>query len=238
VDVWFSKKSACGIALAGFNVDFLKERANGSLLASAHLYFQVRLKRLKEVIHTMPKSQDLKTTAQQIAIEDYGEVLTGVTELLEMARRTAARATNALMTVTYWEIGRRIVECEQGGKGRAAYGQTLLVRLSNDLKARFGRGFGVDNLELFRAFYMAYPEAHSALMQERNSESSIRILPGTLDMKQNSESLFRKFSRSQISEIFPLPWTHYARLIRRTRSPEARAFYESEALRGGWTITR
>lgn len=168
----------------------------------------------------MSKQQDMKASSQQITIAGYGEVLTDVTELLEMARRTAARATNAVMTVTYWEIGRRIVKCEQGGKERAGYGQALLVRLSNDLKSRFGRGFGVDNLELFRAFYIAYPQDQSAFVQEKNSESSIRILPLARDAKQNSESLFRNFSRSQILEIFPLPWTHYARLIRRTRSPE------------------
>jgi hypothetical protein len=47
---------------------------------------------------------------------DYDEVLSGVVELLEQARRAAARAVNAIMTATYWEIGRRIVEHEQGGE--------------------------------------------------------------------------------------------------------------------------
>jgi predicted nuclease of restriction endonuclease-like (RecB) superfamily len=184
----------------------------------------------------MPKLQEMESSAPLIAIAGYGEVLIGVTELLESARRTAARATNAVMTATYWEIGRRIVVCEQGGKERAGYGQALLARLSNDLKARFGRGFGVDNLELFRAFYLAYPPEHLAALQEKKSESSIRIFPVSSDVKQNSESLLRNLSRGQISAIFPLPWTHYARLIRRTRSSESRAFYETEALRGGWTV--
>lgn len=61
------------------------------------------------------------------------------------------------MTATYWEIGRRVVEYEQGGKERAEYGETLLKRLAGDLSARFGRGFGVDNLQRFRLFYLAYP---------------------------------------------------------------------------------
>lgn len=184
----------------------------------------------------MTKRQNVKTASQQIAIADYSEVLTGVAELLESARRTAARASNAIMTATYWEIGRRIVEYEQGGKERAGYGQALLARLSNDLTVRFGRGFGVDNLELFRTFYLAYPPEHLTSVPEEKSESSIRILTIATDAMQNSESLFRNLNRDQISEIFPLPWTHYARLIRRTRSPEARAFYEAEALRGGWTV--
>ncbi|MBU6490040.1 MAG: DUF1016 domain-containing protein, partial [Burkholderiales bacterium] len=78
---------------------------------------------------------------------DYGAVHGDIIALLETARRTAARSVNALMTATYWKIGRRIVEFEQGGAGRASYGQALLKRLSSDLSAQFGRGFGTDNLE-------------------------------------------------------------------------------------------
>jgi hypothetical protein len=52
------------------------------------------------------------------------------------------------MTATYWEIGRRILEFEQGGKKRAAYGEELLDKLATDLTARFGRGFSVTTLEL------------------------------------------------------------------------------------------
>nr|MBA3585828.1 restriction endonuclease subunit S [Gemmatimonadota bacterium] len=70
--------------------------------------------------------------------------------LLDQARRTSARAVNAIMTATYWEIGRRIVEHEQQGKARAEYGEALLERLSRDLTARFGRGFSVNNLESMR----------------------------------------------------------------------------------------
>ena len=56
-------------------------------------------------------------------LRDYDEVLSGVVELLEQARHTAARAVNAIMTATYWEIGQRIVEFEQGGEARAGYGE-------------------------------------------------------------------------------------------------------------------
>src|SRR5689334_23109716 len=72
---------------------------------------------------------------------DYDTILSGMVELLETARHTAARAVNSLMTATYWELGRRIVEIEQGGKRRAEYGEQLLERLAEDLTKRFGRGF-------------------------------------------------------------------------------------------------
>jgi hypothetical protein len=60
------------------------------------------------------------------------------------------------MTATYWEIGRRIVEFEQGGKVRAEYGERLLARLSQDLMGKHGRGFSERNLEQMRAFYLGW----------------------------------------------------------------------------------
>src|SRR5438876_9942905 len=97
-----------------------------------------------------PKAISLKPAVE------YGGLIGGIAELLEAARRNAARTVNALMTATYWEIGRRIVEFEQGGKDRAGYGEQLLDQLSVDLTSRFGRGFGRRNLFQIRAFYLAY----------------------------------------------------------------------------------
>ncbi|MCO6459547.1 MAG: hypothetical protein J5I93_29895 [Pirellulaceae bacterium] len=57
---------------------------------------------------------------------------------------------------TYWEIGRRIVEFEQGGEARAEYGAGLLKRLGKDLTARFGRGFSERNLRQMRAFHQGW----------------------------------------------------------------------------------
>jgi DUF1016 N-terminal domain len=84
----------------------------------------------------------------------YDDVLAGVSGLLESARHAAARSVNSIMTVTYWEIGRRIVEHEQGGKNRAAYGERLIQRLSYDLTKRFGRGFSAVNLKQMRKFFV------------------------------------------------------------------------------------
>jgi hypothetical protein len=61
----------------------------------------------------------------------YDGVLQGIVELLNAARSTAARAVNSVMTTTYWEIGRRIVEFEQGGRERADYGEQLIRRLAD-----------------------------------------------------------------------------------------------------------
>lgn len=89
-------------------------------------------------------------------LASYDTVLKDVAELLESARRASVRATNAVMTATYWEIGWRIVEFEQSGAKRAKYGEAILRRLSNDLILRFGKGFGLTNLKQFRKFYLTY----------------------------------------------------------------------------------
>jgi hypothetical protein len=87
----------------------------------------------------------------------YGVIQAAIVLLLEAARRAVARSVNAVMTATYWEIGRRIVEFEQGGADRATYGDALIERLAKDLTQRFGRGFSRQNLGQMRAFYRAWP---------------------------------------------------------------------------------
>ncbi len=88
----------------------------------------------------------------------YDGLLSSVSELLEQARRMSARALNAVMTATYWEVGRRIVDFEQEGQSRAGYGDTIIAQLSLDLTKRFGRGFGSVNLSQMRKFYRLWPE--------------------------------------------------------------------------------
>ena len=80
-----------------------------------------------------------------------------IATLLDESRRYAARSVNAILTATYWEIGRRIVEFVQEGEARAGYGDEVLERLSEDLTKRFGRGFSRQNLQLFRQFYVFNP---------------------------------------------------------------------------------
>jgi predicted nuclease of restriction endonuclease-like (RecB) superfamily len=134
-----------------------------------------------------------------------------------------------VLTATYWDMGRRIVEFEQAGSKRADYGEELLKRLSQDLTKQFKRGFSVDNLELMRLFYLSYPP-------ELISESLTRKFKITPHKKRKSESLTRIFSFEELSMIFRLSWTHYVHLIRRVQNNDARTFYEKEVLRGGWSV--
>jgi hypothetical protein len=157
----------------------------------------------------------------------YDAVLADVVGLLDEARRTSARAVNAIMTATYWAIGRRLFEEEQGGRTRAGYGEELVEKLSRDLSARFGRGFGRRNLFQMRAFYLAYAE----IVQT----ASAQLEPSPEGRKVQTASALSRSTVGGPAIRFPLPWSHYVRLLGVVR-PEARRFYEAEALRGGWTV--
>jgi predicted nuclease of restriction endonuclease-like (RecB) superfamily len=168
--------------------------------------------------------------ALAVRARDYADVLDDVASLLVASRTTAARAVNSLMTSTYWLIGQRIVEGEQRGRGRADYGDQLVERLSRDLTARFGRGFGRRNLFQMRAFFLERREIVQTLPAQSGAGEKVQTASAQLArVATSSEQLLRWGTAT-----FPLPWSHYVRLLA-VKNPNARSFYESEALRGGWT---
>jgi predicted nuclease of restriction endonuclease-like (RecB) superfamily len=81
-----------------------------------------------------------------------------IKRILADARQKAYSAVNVAMLEAYWQIGKRIVEQEQHGEDRAAYGEAILKELSKALTAEFGRGFSYANLRNFRQFYLTYPD--------------------------------------------------------------------------------
>jgi len=169
----------------------------------------------------------------------YDAMLSGVVGLLEQARRSSARAVNTIMTATYWEIGRRIVEYDQAGKKRAGYGEDLLRILSLDLSARFGRGFSRQNLQRFREFYLSKPhERICSTVSSISEKESVRpICPTSSGISGGSiiQTPSGQLTVNEIAECFLLPWSHYVRLLS-VDNQEARKFYEAEALRGGWSV--
>lgn len=171
---------------------------------------------------------------------DYSAVRADIVALLDAARRAAARSINAVMTATYWSVGRRIVEFEQGGQERAGYGDALIVSLAADLSARFGRGFSRQNLQQMRQFYLVWPpETILQTPSAKFAAARIRQTPSG----ESSETAIRPTVSGEFTDppalahAFPLPWSAYVRLLS-VKNPQARAFYETEALRGGWTIAQ
>lgn len=86
----------------------------------------------------------------------HADVYANIKMLMENARTDVAKQVNNILVKTYWEIGRIIVEDEQGHSDRAGYGKTLLKDLSKMLTKEFGRGFSVSNLQFMRRFYQEY----------------------------------------------------------------------------------
>jgi predicted nuclease of restriction endonuclease-like (RecB) superfamily len=157
--------------------------------------------------------------------ENYDNIRTGIVELLKAARSAATRNVNSIMTATYWEIGRRIVQSEQAGEKRAEYGEVLIQRLAEDLSDSFGRGFGARNLAQMRSFYLAWSE--EKILQTLSAKSSTTILFN--DIEDRTSTI------SALASRFALPWSAYVRLLS-VKRPEARSFYETEALRSGWSV--
>lgn len=152
---------------------------------------------------------------------DYHNLALGISHLVEQARLKAAQSVNAIMTATYWEVGRRIVEHEQGGRERAQYGEALLEHLSAELSRRFGRGFSIRNLRQMREFYLSYPP--TKIRQTVSAELESRNRRGEKPPLKN------------LMQALPLSWSHYTLLLS-VKERNARDFYETEALRGGWSV--
>ncbi len=89
--------------------------------------------------------------------EPISGLLDALRTLIHQARQRALRAIDTVQVQTCWEVGRHIVEFEQGGETRAAYGKRLLSRLAETLTRDFGKGFDDRNLRNMRAFYLAFP---------------------------------------------------------------------------------
>ena len=165
----------------------------------------------------------------------YHDVLADISELLEQARRSAAKAVNSLLAATYWEVGRRIVELEQGGKARIEVWrrtrQTPLSRSHREARAgllpkksRANEGF------LSRLGNLADTVCHF------RGKSQGLTFHGPAGPRESADSVCASSPpKVSLLRTFPLAWSHYSRLLA-VDDIDARAFYEAEAIRGGWTV--
>ena len=87
----------------------------------------------------------------------YLDLLQQISDTYTQGRLRAVQAVNTHITQTYWQVGRQIVEFEQGGKARATYGKALISKLASDLSLRHGKGFSRTNLVYMRLLYIRYP---------------------------------------------------------------------------------
>lgn len=141
--------------------------------------------------------------------------LEDISEIIAQAKKNAKTAVNLTMVYAYYEIGRRIVEKEQQGKSRAAYGTQLLKVLSDYLTEEYGKGYSAENLKLMRRFYVVYS-------QDQIGETAF--------------TQFKDLPTVSTGRRFYLSWSHYLKLMRISNIDE-RHFYEIESVKNGWSIT-
>lgn len=158
-------------------------------------------------------------------------------ELIRSARQAIVRSVDLIQVLTNFEIGRRIVEHEQGGSKRAAYGKGLLKELSTALTTEFGRGFSRSNLQNMRKFYLAYA---ARLPEKCQTPSGILPLSPKSQMASGDSDggalpQIWGTASAEFKSPFKLSWSQYVFLVS-IESPDERSFYEIEAAISGWTL--
>lgn len=111
--------------------------------------------------------------AKLVRTKSESELFEHISALIEESHRHVAKAVNTAMVYTYYHVGQYIVEFEQCGNYRAAYGKGVLDRLSARLTERFGRGWSVETLTKSRKFYHVY--AISSAPQTKSGNESNRL---------------------------------------------------------------
>ena len=141
--------------------------------------------------------------------------LENVSEILAQARKNAKTAVNLAMVYAYYETGKMIVEEEQHGQNRAAYGKQILQELSKYLGEKYGKGFSTTNLRQMRNFYMVYSQDQ---------------------IQQTLSAEFDNLPAVSTGRKFYLSWSHYLKLMRIDNVDE-RHFYEIESVKNDWSFT-
>lgn len=209
------------------------------------------------------KRQPVRKAAKAVTAKRPASLYKRVQGILEQARDTAARSVNTAQVVANWLIGREIVEDEQSGARKADYGKRVLQELSGRLQRKYGNGYSVDNLELFRRFFLNYPsllgnEISDAVRRKSSGapdheggtthhavrDGSGEPLPAKAGAIPHaprgiSDALRRKSGNAgqtwQPGRLNTgLSWTHYRTLLR-VEKPQARSFYEIEAVANAWS---
>jgi predicted nuclease of restriction endonuclease-like (RecB) superfamily len=157
-------------------------------------------------------------------IQKQTNLYNSIKTLIENAKIQIIRKVNTTIILTYYEIGRIIVDDEQNGKHRADYAKEILLKLSKQLTKQFGKGYSVTNLEYIRKFYKIYV---NRIPQSLVGESE--------KLRSNAKSQIPQSLIDEFKFPFMLSWTHYIQLLKIENNDE-RDFYEIEAVHGNWSV--
>jgi len=174
---------------------------------------------------------------------NYSDLITTLSELNQSAQTGAIKSVNRFLVLRNWLYGAYLVEYEQQGEDRAAYGTGLLERLAKDLRARGVKGLGVSILRLTRRFFELYPQIRQSAVTESVATGGLQIRQSlitelaTLEKSPSvmGESEPRLPSLLPASKVSEFSWTHLIEFIR-LDDPWKRAFYENECLKANWSV--
>jgi predicted nuclease of restriction endonuclease-like (RecB) superfamily len=188
-----------------------------------------------------------KKTKVQVK-DNYSSLVNDLGGILDSARKVSVRSINSILTAAYWLIGYRIAEYELKGLDRTDYyGDKLIEKIAEDLSIKFGKGFSKSNVFLMKGFYLAYPDIRQTVSGISHNKINIsqtlssNSLPGIFQTVsgKSSDNILQTLSAqsffNKISNLFPLPWSHYVRLLS-VKDEQARKFYETESIRSGWSV--
>ena len=129
-----------------------------------------------------------------------------IKELLYSAKNRVYQTINITMTQTYFQIGKRIVEEEQGGETRAEYGSALLKNLSSELIKEFGKGYSEQNLKNMRQFYLIYQKRQTVSSEFKLSWSHYIFLTRIENINERNfyeiESIENSWSLRELKRQF------------------------------------
>ncbi len=186
---------------------------------------------------------------------NYEELIHDISNINNTSLTTVTRAVNKILTIRNWFIGAYIVEYEQNGVDRAAYGTQLIKKLANDLKSRKIESLSDRNLKNFRQFALTYP----ALAKDENIAAFLLLISIPFNALQIRQALPAEF-KTVPQNLFPalqtrelknpslswqdtkyyqrlfstLSWTHLVELTR-IEDITKRAFYELECMKSNWS---
>ena len=176
----------------------------------------------------MAKKVTDKDGTQMVVSQDYKVLYADACTIIEDARQKAYSAVNVALTLRNWQLGERIAKDELDGAERAEYGKRVMATLAQDLTAKYGKGFDKSTLYRYLLFFRMFPEIVAAVRPQ------LEKVDAASQQSQNVAAVRPKSEKVATARRQLLPWTHYRELIR-VENPEARAWYEQEAIREMWS---
>lgn len=165
----------------------------------------------------------------------FGELIELICLTDHALKRRAATAVDRTLVARNWLVGMYVVEFEQHGEDRAAYGEGLLARIARQLAGeKKVKGFSETNLRLFRQFYRTYQEIRQTLSDKSVREIAARPEVSLQPVDAKSVAIHQTVS-DELADRLPLSWSHYTFLVRIDDAGERR-FYELEATQQGWSV--